>query len=146
MRLAVLAARAERGAISALVVFLFIALMLLAGLVVDGGNAINARARVNDDAEQAARAGANQIDEVELRQTGEVVINEAAAREAAQAYLSVQGYSADQSTVEATFNEVTVTLEDTVLTELLSMVNIDDFDVNGEATARAAIGITEEIP
>ncbi|MEU4829685.1 pilus assembly protein TadG-related protein [Streptosporangium sp. NPDC023615] len=49
-----------------------VAVFLLAGLLVDGGAAINARLRAADVAEQAARAAADQIDEEQLRATGEV--------------------------------------------------------------------------
>ncbi|MBP2704723.1 hypothetical protein JOL79_12950 [Microbispora sp. RL4-1S] len=45
---------------------------LLAGLLVDGGAAINARLKAADIAEQAARAAADQIDTEVLRATGQV--------------------------------------------------------------------------
>lgn len=71
--------RSERGAISAMLVTLIVMLFVLAGLVVDGGFAINARQKIYDDAEQAARAAANQIDIETLRATGEIVILEGQA-------------------------------------------------------------------
>ncbi|MBG0827976.1 hypothetical protein HS041_09375 [Planomonospora sp. ID67723] len=49
-----------------------VAVFLLAGLLVDGGAAINARLRAADIAEQAARAAADQIDVEHLRGTGRV--------------------------------------------------------------------------
>ncbi|MEV4461266.1 MULTISPECIES: pilus assembly protein TadG-related protein [unclassified Microbispora] len=45
---------------------------LLAGLLVDGGAAMNARLKAADIAEQAARAAADQIDVETLRATGQV--------------------------------------------------------------------------
>ncbi|GAA2993446.1 pilus assembly protein TadG-related protein [Streptosporangium longisporum] len=48
-----------------------VVVFLLAGLLVDGGAAINARLRAADVAEQAARAAADQIDVEHLRATGE---------------------------------------------------------------------------
>jgi Flp pilus assembly protein TadG len=54
------------------VVVFGVAVLLLAGLLVDGGAAINARLRAADIAEQAARAGADTIDVDHLRATGNV--------------------------------------------------------------------------
>jgi hypothetical protein len=51
-----------------------VVVFLLAGLLVDGGAAINARLRAADIAEQAARAAANQIDVEHLRATGQAVL------------------------------------------------------------------------
>ncbi|TMR09496.1 hypothetical protein ETD86_43385 [Nonomuraea turkmeniaca] len=56
---------------SVFTVLFSVVVFLLAGLLVDGGAAINARLRAADVAEQAARAGADQIDVDHLRATGE---------------------------------------------------------------------------
>lgn len=136
----------QRGAISALVVTMVVALMVMAGLVVDGGNAINARAKITDDAEQAARAGANQIDVDLLRSTGKVRIDEAAAKQAAQTYLTTPPLSYTNISVDPDVDEVSVVIEDTAKTQLLSLIHINDFPIRGEATARATVGITQEIP
>jgi Flp pilus assembly protein TadG len=61
-------ARGERGSISMFVVIFTIAVLLLAGLVYDGGLAIAARQRAADIAEEAARAGANAVDTDALRE------------------------------------------------------------------------------
>ncbi|GAA4194107.1 pilus assembly protein TadG-related protein [Microbispora amethystogenes] len=63
---------AERGSMSVFVVVFSGAVFLLAGLLVDGGAAINARLKAADIAEQAARAAADQIDEETLRASGQV--------------------------------------------------------------------------
>lgn len=57
---------------SVFVVIFSIAVFLLAGLLVDGGAAINARLKAADVAEQGARAAADQIDIDALRATGQV--------------------------------------------------------------------------
>ena len=140
--------RSERGAISAMVVTLIVMLFVLAGLVVDGGFAINARQKIYDDAEQAARRAANQIDIETLRATGEISILEGQARQQAQAYMSARGYSPGQVevSVDDIAGEVTVTARDTVQTTLLQLIFIPDFDVQGQATSRPAVGITGEMP
>ncbi|MFI6501446.1 pilus assembly protein TadG-related protein [Nonomuraea typhae] len=60
----------ERGSMSVFVVLFSVVVFLLAGLLVDGGAAINARLRAADIAEQAARAGADRVDVEHLRATG----------------------------------------------------------------------------
>src|SRR4051812_35349771 len=62
----------ERGSMSVFVVIFSVAVFLLAGLLVDGGAAINARLRAADIAEQGARAAADQIDVETLRATGRI--------------------------------------------------------------------------
>ncbi|ETK33342.1 pilus assembly protein TadG-related protein [Microbispora sp. ATCC PTA-5024] len=57
---------------SVFVVIFSVVVFLLAGLLVDGGAAINARLKAADIAEQAARAAADRIDTEVLRSTGQV--------------------------------------------------------------------------
>ena len=54
--------RSEQGSATVFVIGFAIVLFLCAGLVIDGGLAINKRMRIADDAEQAARIGADSID------------------------------------------------------------------------------------
>lgn len=135
----------DAGAASVMVLALVVVLMVVAGLVVDGGRAVNARAAVFDAAEQAARAGANQLDAGALRARGDVAIDPDAASAAAVDHLVAQGYDAGRITVEADTQEVQVTVRSTVRTSLLGLVFIQSFDVEGTATARAAVGILDEI-
>jgi Flp pilus assembly protein TadG len=137
--------RSERGAVSVLVIGIAIALFVMAGLVVDGGNAINARQKISDDVEQAARAGADQIDVPTLRQSGIIVVLEGQARTAATSYLVGLGYDPGRIGVDVAGNEVTVTAEDTISTQLLTLIGRNTFEVNGEATARPAAGIIDEV-
>ena len=59
--------RGDRGTLSLFVVLFTPVVVLLAGLLVDGGIAINARERAADVAQQAARAGANDLNVAALR-------------------------------------------------------------------------------
>ncbi|MBO3102627.1 pilus assembly protein TadG-related protein [Cellulomonas fengjieae] len=127
------------------VIGLIVMLMVVAGLVVDGGRAVNARAALSDDAEQAARAGANQLDLAALRGSGEVRIDPAAAESAAEDFLLVRGYAPEEIVADADANRVRVDIEQDVPTQLLSLVLIRSFHVTGGATARAAVGIDSEI-
>jgi Flp pilus assembly protein TadG len=135
----------EAGSVSIFVIGMVVVLLALTGLVVDGGRAIDARATVTDDAEQAARAGANEIDEGTLRASGEVVIDEDAARRAIASFVGARSYPAGSTRIAFDDREVQVTIENDVDTALLALINIDSFHVSGTATARAAIGIDAEI-
>lgn len=130
------ARRDERGAASAFVVGMAVTLLACAGLVVDGGTALNARMKLADDVEQAARAGAQEIDLVTLRSSGVVQLDQGAAQARAQTYLGGLGY--DSGSVAVTGDAVTVSADDVVRTRLLTLIGIGTFDVSATATAEAA--------
>jgi hypothetical protein len=130
----------ERGSASIFVLGMSIVLMVCAGLVVDGGLAINARMRIADDAEQAARVGADAIDVQGLRDSGTVVIDPEAARVRASTYLQARGYSQGEYEVLPEAGRVVVTISDTFDTALLKLVNISKFDINARATSTPETG------
>lgn len=69
------------------VVFFAITALVLASLLVDLGNAVNAQERAADVAEEAARAAANTIDVASLR-SGNVVIDQSTACQNAAAVIA----------------------------------------------------------
>ncbi|PJJ53570.1 putative Flp pilus-assembly TadE/G-like protein [Mumia flava] len=139
-----LAARgeSERGSAAVFVVGMSIVLLVAAGLAIDGGLALNARMRVADDAEQAARVGADSLDIDRLRADGTIVIDVGLARQRAASYLTQRGYAPGQYAVSVApaGAEVEVSVEDTTDTALLGLVNIDTFDVRAAASAEPATG------
>jgi hypothetical protein len=66
-RLRRLRQQAERGSAALFVAIFAPAMIFMAGLVIDGGAALEAKQRASDIAEQAARAGAGQCDVALLR-------------------------------------------------------------------------------
>src|SRR5690606_33869977 len=102
----------ERGGATIFVLSMSVILMLCAGLVIDGGMGINARMRVADDAEQAARAGANAVDITQLRAGGALVIDPGLARLYAQDFLQARGYGTSQFSVAVTADSVQVEVRD----------------------------------
>lgn len=137
--------RREEGQATVFVVTFAVVLLVLAGLVVDGGLALNARQRVADDVEQAARAGAQRLDEGQLRATpGRVVIDPYRADEAARDFLIARGYPAAKIVVDPEPNAVTVRATIEQPTALLSLVFVDHFTVTAQGQARPAVGITGE--
>jgi len=127
--------RDERGTATAFVVGMTVVLLACAGLVVDGGTAINARMKLADDVEQAARAGAQRLDLVTLRSTGVVRLDEQAAEQSARGYVVARGYTSGAVVVDG--DSVTVTADDVVTTRLLNLIGIDTFEVSATATAEA---------
>jgi len=130
--------RDERGSATAFVVGMTITMVVVAGLVVDGGGALNARMTLADDVEAAAVAGAQATDEDRLRAPGsELVIDPLEARQRALEVLEGRGYEGIQ--VIATDESVTVTAHDTVTTTMLSLIGINQFDIEATATSEAEI-------
>ena len=127
--------RRERGSATIWVLGMTTALLATAGLVLDGGNALNERMALADDVEQAARAGALEIDEDHLRATDEVVIDEAAASGRSRQFLADRGYRT--GTVVVVGETIRVEARETVTTHLLSLVGVDQFEIRASATATA---------
>lgn len=131
-------ARDERGSATAFVVGITITMIVVAGLVVDGGGALNARMTLADDVEAAAVAGAQATDVVRLREDATVlVIDPVVAEQRAREVLADRGYQG--ITVTATDESVTVTAHDTVATKMLSLIGINQFDIDATATAEADV-------
>lgn len=97
----------ETGTITAFVAVVAFALVMVAGMAYDGGQVISAHNSARNDAEQAARAGAQQIDLTHLRQTNEPRLDPARAESAALDYLAQSGAT---GTVAVSDASVTVTV------------------------------------
>jgi hypothetical protein len=98
----------DRGSVTAFVAVVAVALVMVAGMAYDGGQVLAAHASARSDAAKAARAGAQEIDLVVLRQTVESTLDPAAAEAAALAYLDEAG-AVGTATVEGSTVTVTVT-------------------------------------
>jgi len=133
----------ERGSATIFVVGFALMLFACAGLAIDGGRAINARDKATDVAEQAARAGADQLDKRLLRNGGAVVLDQGAARARAGAFVASANYEVTPLTAVTTVNSVTVRVSTTSETALLGIVGINSIDVSGVATSSPAAGAAE---
>jgi Flp pilus assembly protein TadG len=133
--------RRDRGTIAMYTVLFTPIVLLLAGLLVDGGLAIHARQRAADMAEQAARAGANQIDTDVLRETGRPVLDPDRARAEACDLLASSGDEVTASQCDADEQEVAVTVRISVRPQLLGIIpGFGDFQMTSSATARPVTG------
>ena len=133
--------RDERGTATAFILGFAIVLLACAGLVVDGGTALNERMRLADNTEQAARAGAQAIDLQYLRDSNQIRLDPVAARNDANGYLAAIGYkNYDAEVVRGRggqYTSVRVAAKDTVPTTMLRLIGIGSFDIDATATAEA---------
>ncbi|WP_156755870.1 pilus assembly protein TadG-related protein [Actinokineospora pegani] len=127
----------DRGSVTAFVTALTAALLVVTGLVLDGGLALAATVRANGQAEAAARAGAQKLDLAGFRATGTLHLVPADAVAAARTYLATEGLT---GTATATSGGVTVVVTATHPTQLLGLVGISSLHVHGEATAQPRQG------
>ena len=128
---------AESGMVTAFVVIFTLALLAMAGLVLDGGLALAAKVQAIDDAQAAARAGAQAIDIPLYRATGQVTLDPGEAVADAHRYLTASGHT---GTVAVTGDQVTVTVSVTQPTQILSIVGVDQLTVSGTGSATALQG------
>jgi hypothetical protein len=126
--------RDERGSATVFVIGFAIVLFLCAGLVIDGGLAINKRMRIADDAEQAARIGADSIDVSEFRRTETLVIDERLARQRIAGYMADLGHDAPDWNATVADGRVAVQVRDTSKTYILNLFGIR-FPVRASAEA-----------
>jgi len=124
----------EDGMVTAFVVVIMMALVLVAGLVLDGGLALAAKVQAIDDAQAAARAGAQAIDLPTYRATGQITLDAATATTDAEQSLTTAGQS---GTVNVAGDVVTVTVTVTQQTQILDLIGVNALHetATGSATA-----------
>lgn len=132
--------RCEAGQVTAFVTIVTMALVLATGLVVDGGRLIEAKRRVNNRAEQAARAGAQALSVEALRSSGDQVIDKEGAGAAVRDYLSRVG--SEGRVLSVSGDSVTVEVTDSTSLLILGVAGLADQTVTGTGTARNVRGIT----
>ena len=120
---------------------LTVAMLILTGLAVDGGYVLAARRRAIDEANGAARAGAEALAPSSYRTSGSLDLDPAAADAAAQSYLAAAGHSGN---VTVNGNDVTVTLNFDQPMSLLRIIGIDAVNVSGRGQAHSVRGIDTE--
>ncbi|MHB1850536.1 MAG: pilus assembly protein TadG-related protein [Acidimicrobiales bacterium] len=127
----------EAGMVTAFVVIFTLALLAMAGLVLDGGLALAAKVHAIDAAQAAARAGAQAIDIPLYRSTGTITLDPAEATADAQGFLAAAG---EHGTVTVAGETVAVTVTITQPTQILSVVGVDQLTVSGTGSATAQQG------
>lgn len=134
-------AAGQRGSISLMVAVLFVALVALAGLVVDGGAKLAGDENAAAAAQEAARAAAASVDAGSAYGSGTFTVNQAQADAAARAYLAAAGYS-NYTVLPDGPDAIEVSVSLTEPTRFLSLISIDTFTCTGTATASLVTGVT----
>ncbi|WP_084965776.1 pilus assembly protein TadG-related protein [Thermoactinospora rubra] len=129
----------DRGSITAYAVILIAVLLLFVGLAVDGGAKLRAGWEAMGVAEEAARAGAGQLDREAVYRGGRAIVDRGAAVRAAQNYLAASGHAGSVSIAGPDSIRVSVTVTKT--TWLLSMVGISSVSMTATATADLVTGV-----
>ena len=129
----------DAGAATLWMVFGTIIIFAVCGLVFDGGALINGKQRAINDAESAARAGAQAVDvSTVYGRADSYQLDPAQAEARAQAFLDAQGWT---GTVHADAAEVTVTISRTQNLTFLQTFGLGDRTLSGSATARPQQGL-----
>jgi hypothetical protein len=124
---------------------MFTVLLLAAGLVIDGGAKLAAAREADGLAEEAARAGAEQINIPHAYlQGGPLIASPAAAAAAASAYLSAAEHPGTAAVTGP--DAITVSVTVTVRTVILPLIGIGSVTGHGTATAYLAQGIQSGSP
>ena len=132
--------KGERGSITLMLLVLSLALIALAGIVIDGGTKLDQAENANAIAQEAARAGAGNVNQANAYASGSFTVDQAQAIAAAQQYLASAGYRGTVSAPTPDTIEVTVTV--TSPTRVLSIIGIDSMTSTGSATASLVTGVT----
>jgi hypothetical protein len=135
----------ERGSVSLFVVIVATGLLLLIGLIVDGGAKVRAIQRADVLAGEAARAGGQAVSVQALLGGQTPTVDPAAARTAALAYLAANT-TTGTVTVSPDGRQVTVTVTITRPTVLLGLIGIGDLTATGSAVARPIRGPAQVAP
>ncbi|MGW8375400.1 TadG family pilus assembly protein [Streptomyces sp. ODS28] len=124
--------RGEEGQVTAFVVVLAAAVLLFAGLVLDGGLALAAKVRAIGEAQEAARNGAQALDLAAYRRDGTLQLLPAEARQRAHAYLTA---TPDTGRIRASTNSITVTVTARQPTQLLGLLGLETLTVSATGSA-----------
>ncbi|GEN78987.1 pilus assembly protein TadG-related protein [Actinotalea fermentans] len=128
------------GSVTVFVAVTMLGLLVLCGLVVDGGAKLRATQRADRIAAEAARAAGQAVDPAALV-AGDVTVDRAAAVESAQGYLAAAGVTGTVGlSPDGTAIEVDVVV--TAPSVFLGLVGIESFSVTGHGRAVLVHGVT----
>jgi hypothetical protein len=136
--------RDESGQVTAFVVVFMVALIAIAGLVIDGGVALAAQRRAMNEAQAAARAGAEALDVQQYRDNGVSEINQSDAKGAVDRYMATADKTATYTVNFIGTDTVVVDEKFDQALNILGVVGVGSITANGHGTARTAHGIVQE--
>ncbi|MFE6713910.1 TadE/TadG family type IV pilus assembly protein [Streptomyces sp. NPDC057695] len=125
----------DRGSLSPFYALSAIGIIMIMGLLVDGGGALNATNRATSLAQEAARAAGQQLNIPAAVQGTEITVDPDAAVAAAQDYLATQNVSGSVTVTDGG-QRLEVTVRDTYNTLFAQFVGRSTITVSGTAHAR----------
>lgn len=136
--------RDESGQVTAFVVVFALALIVVAGLVVDGGVILAANRKAGTEADAAARAGTQALDMDAYRAGRPLALNPGAAVAEAQAYPASPGHALSARVSGADTVDVDVRFSQPLL--ILGAIGIGPVSIHGHGRARFRAGVTAPAP
>ena len=135
----------EAGSLSVLMPLLVVLALIVIGFGFDGANVLTAKRRGINVAEQAARAGAGQLNLAAIRAGDAYRIDPARARQAAQRYLAQAGYAGQiRLGRDAIGDRVDVTVTWSQRGLFTSFVGVDQYGGTVQASAHSCHGVAQE--
>ncbi len=134
----------DDGQVLVMVALMMVGVVSVVGLVSDGGLVFAQRRDLQNVADAAAAAGAMQIDEAVYRSTGEVVLDEQLARDAAVLYLDAE--DGLDYVVNVLPDRVEVAVSRQATTGFLRVIGIDGIEVSASASAEPRYGVERAGP
>lgn len=122
--------RGDRGGLELFYAGVVVIAFLLIGLVIDGGLALDRMSNADYVAQQAARAGAQQVDPAQAITGEAIVIDPGAAQAAAHSYLAAEGIDGDVQVSGDGLN-LSVTVHDTHHPIFVSLLGIGEMSITG---------------
>ncbi|MER7148372.1 MULTISPECIES: TadE/TadG family type IV pilus assembly protein [Streptomyces] len=124
----------DRGSMSVFFALAALAILMVLGLLVDGGGALNAANRSTSLAQEAARTAGQQLDAAQAVQGTAITVDPNAAAGAARDYLAARNVSGDVS-VSDDGRTLNVTVHATYTTLFAQLVGRSTINVTGTAHA-----------
>lgn len=124
----------DRGSMSLFFAVTTVGILLVMGLLVDGGGALNASNRVTSLAQEAARAAGQQLDTAQAVEGTAITVDPDAAAGAARDYLAAANVQGDVA-VSGNGQILTVTVHDSYRTLFGSLVGAGTINLTGTADA-----------
>lgn len=136
----------ESGTLSIFIALGAVALLMLSGMVLDAGGRLRSYEHADAVAQEAARAGGQQIDRAALLQSKGLRLDPVKAKAAALAYITAnEGYATN---IRITVNPTTITVafDSRYRTVLLSIIGINTIGVGGIGQATLVPGVDKAAP
>ena len=133
----------DTGMVSAFILAMLLGLFAVAGLALDPGLALAAKVRAIGQAQEAARAGAQQIDLTTYRNTGILRLDPVRAATAARDFLNGE-HAVGHVTVLG--NTVEVSIVTAYRTQLWQLIGVDTITIHASGSAVPQLGITAPGP